>query len=366
MAQVYQQAIEYYEKLKDNFIKQCEEHAQQTDSILSAKINADILEDVTNTPITKDFSSTASLNNSIEKIYADFLEIGTSGTSELSSIISKIKQGYWKTQKSMNKHIRDWLYSTEGVNIKNRIEEAIWTAAGGSFKGGDITDLFNRISSMFTRGVANSATSVAAFIQNEKYILAGYFHELSVAQATQQLPGMLMTHVGTENTQADIIYTMQEGGTQQSPMDKYKNTLERIQRQLVIATTVPTPETEMFEAYGNQVKSWELSKTQARIQGYSISHQQGLLNTLGENKSQVDSVIFFKKQQNAVVQTFGPLNVMYFTGKNRWWTSDLIKTAVENKYRLMFNQGKAGKLTASVKLDTKAYHWTELYQADSI
>jgi hypothetical protein len=58
---------------------------------------------------------------------------------------------------------------------------------------------------------------------------------------------------------------------------------------------------------------------------------------------------------------------MYFTGKTRWWTSDLIQEAVENKYRLMFNQSKNNtKLTALVKLDTKAYQWTRLYEADSV
>jgi hypothetical protein len=40
---------------------------------------------------------------------------------------------------------------------------------------------------------------VSGYIQKEKTILAGYFHELAVANATQQLPRMLMTHIGTEN-----------------------------------------------------------------------------------------------------------------------------------------------------------------------
>lgn len=365
MTDGYQIALNHYKTLKRSFLARVEGKARLQDQQMENNIEQKIFSQINSVPVNRDFQRAEQLESIITNLYSSIFDFDAieKQDNEINIALQKIKNNTEVSMKSLKESIKQYLIaSNNNTVLEKAIRSSFKIKNGARLQGGSTEDIYNRLVGVFAQKIKDNTKSVLNLLQNQRFQIAGYYHELAAFQATKKLSNHLKAkHIGSKNLAADIVYTTKQAS---KAIKDYEKTLENFQNSFSVNETVPinTDFYDSIQVFGNQVKSWNLNYKKARIQGYSISSQHNLRNSLPEWATQLESVQFFKQNPYAIITTFGPLNVMYFTGYTRWWTCDLIETAINNKYRLMFNKGeKSHKLTNMVKLDQKAWHWSRLY-----
>ena len=358
----YNSAIAYYQRLKQQFITQLQNKALEKDLQLDSLTEEEFFNNLISASGTgEEFTRSKRLGQLIEEIYTKNFT-GKNVGGEIRSLRNAARGKAKKSQKVLASQMRSILTSN---SLSNDIDQAIFRAYGeGDISGADLSDLYNRIVNIMVRQLSHNKQIIRNQFNSQSAILAGYYHEIAAYQASEKLNSLLSTsHIGAANIQADIVYTLGQGNGK-NPIEDYEQALNSLTgpKSFLEVVKIEDLNINSIKVFGNQVKLWQINMNKARIKGYSISHQTNLLNSFKaseKEQTQYKSVEWFNQNSGAIIQTFGPLNVMYFTGKERWWTSDLIEKAISSKYRLMFNQGKK-QLTPMVKLDQKAYRGNKL------
>ena len=339
----YNDAIKYYADLRKKFINDYAKAAQLTRNDAIAHIKKNLINQI----------EQSDLNATSQKYATELYDwIG-------AQIKSKIENSEDSAVKKQRGKIRK-LYKTskeEGEKAARELAEGIVSAeelanyiksqltASGVAQGFSISDILAHAISYRNKIIASPKKSTKQRIN----IVKGYYNEALVFKAfstlSEHLDTMQVEHTGSvkkggKDTEYDLYAEFIK------PMEQFKtfNT--------IITEEIPD------SGYGIQSKSWlapwENSNKYSAAQKYglSVGSRKGLLNECLNGQNPTGSYAWLKGiyflEQNAV-RAIGERQVAYTTGKNFYWTANLISQLRNQLYFLAFTYKKNKELSASVK-----------------
>ncbi len=216
------------------------------------------------------------------------------------------------------------------------------SAYGGENNGFDISDILNQVRSFRNRFVLDMRKSANYYIRSTK----GFFREALIHQAFYNLaeridniPDKIVHAGGMKNEQnVDTIY------------DEYISFFNNVGQDFQTTVNMKVGEGMGF---GIQSKSWQTPWERIGARNsyyrYSMGNKGDLLAAFSTfpNQSWVNAVYFLEKN---LITAIGKAQVGFSTGKNFYWTADLISNMRQAGYYFAFIYNKQNK-------PTKATSW---------
>lgn len=335
----YSQAIDRYNYLKTRFFVEYGIVANTEEKAIQEQIENEIVADINNNPIEGQQALTETLYQDIAKVMAEKLD-GVKGARR------NVKALY---KESKSKGMKAAAELGEMLMPEEELADYVKTSLSmmGIGAGFSIEDIVNQVRSYRNKIIlTRTNTSAASYIRSTK----GYYREALVYQAFAKL----MDHLDTmpviaagaikDKSGKDTLYDTYIGFLK----DASKGFSALINEQVDVG-------------YGLQSKSWSAPWESENIgyfnakYGFSIGSRADLLarSGLGESMSNpyswVKGVMFLEQ---CATEAIGENQLGFITGKNFYWTADLIANFRAMNYFLAFGYREGKGLSPSVSWQT--------------
>lgn len=339
----YSDAIIYYSIQKQNFINSYVQAIGGQSQALARSYIADFFDSVN----ADNFQSQAfGLANSLaERLEAAVAKaIDGQDLSQFSNLIQDTSKKYNELSEKARSQLQQTLFEFFDLNrLHQELEKTLITIKdnnGGINTQDIITWAKSYVSSKFYNRLLGQEKTYG-----RRTVLAGYFEEALVHNATNKLTKHLQNNLGSFQTGSKKIVSSR--GSIETVFDEYFNFFSKDLNK-DFESSVLIDENRLLTGYGAQVKlwnpPWNIKKPR---KSYSISSNANLFATWGDQRSWIKGVIYL---QNKVPQTLGD-NVMYILGNSIYWTCDLIQKFREDSYYLAFHHN-GEKFTQTIAWET--------------
>ena len=366
----YDQAINYYSALKKNFLLK----ANLTESQFSNQLINNQKQTVNNL-----FGRVAKTNKLIEDKFGDIIEKiasepfileGQFALQELENNAKLEEQDkraqILKVQQSILNKIRERLASI--TDFETIIKTVLKQGSGmKTMSHSTITSLYT---TYLSKLIMNYNTDIKSYIN--KSAIAGFYQELVETDAWKKAGKQLhlqITHAGEKTssitkkeTPIDIAIGIK--GTrnlQNTALKEFDTILSAIRNFEITGTTVEDFSTQLdgfkLKTVGIQSKLASLDSIKIKTKGYQISSRSDLLkdfdNWIEQKrgiKTQFETANYFGSSLKAVLEALGPTNLIWITGKQRYFMDDFIQAFRRQNLLLAFSVNKERQLQAQVKL----------------
>lgn len=366
----YNQAVNYYSALKKNFLlkanltetqfsNQLINSQKQTVSSLFGKVTK------TNKLIEDKFGDI------IEKIASEpFISEGQSAIQELENNAKLEEQDkkaqILQIQKNILSKIKEKLIS---ITDFETILKTILKESSGvkTISHSTLTSLYT---TYLSKLIMNYNTDIKSYINNSA--IAGFYQELAETDAWKKVGRQLhlqITHAGEKTSsitkkETPIDITIGIKGTknlQNTALKEFDTILSAIRDMKITGTTIEDFSTQLenfnLKTVGIQSKLASLDSTKIKTNGYRISSRLDLLKDF-ENwteqkrgiKTQLETANYFGSSLKAILEALGPTNLIWITGKQRYFMDDFIQTFRQQNLLLAFSINKERQLQAQIKL----------------
>ena len=366
----YNQAVNYYSALKKNFLlkanltetqfsNQLINSQKQTVSSLFGKVTK------TNKLIEDKFGDI------IEKIASEpFISEGQSAIQELENNAELEEQDkkaqILQIQKNILSKIKEKLNS---ITDFETILKTILKESSGvkTISHSTLTSLYT---TYLSKLIMNYNTDIKSYINNSA--IAGFYQELAETDAWKKAGRQLhlqITHAGEKTSsitkkETPIDITIGIKGTknlQNTALKEFDTILSAIRDMKITGTTVEDFSTQLenfnLKTVGIQSKLASLDSTKIKTNGYRIGSRLDLLKDF-ENwteqkrgiKTQLETANYFGSSLKAILEALGPTNLIWITGKQRYFIDDFIQTFRQQNLLLAFSINKERQLQAQIKL----------------
>lgn len=229
--------------------------------------------------------------------------------------------------------------------------------------------LFGSYMTYLSKLVMTQITGIKAYM-NEASI-AGYVQEFAEVDAWKKAGealGIRATHAGemtynSKETPMDIVIGLGGGSKalQKKALGGYTRALELFTNFQVVGSAVDNMddlvESLRISAVGIQSKLASLSTKKSKLKGYYIGSRMELLNEYqnwaeqkNEALTQISTAKYFGETWTAIVRALGATNLVWTTGRERYFMDEFIDNFRKQNLLLAFSLNKDLKLTAGVKL----------------
>lgn len=335
----YSEAIDRYNYLKTRFFVEYSAVANTEERILREQVENDIASEINENPIEGQEGLTESLYTDIARIMANKLE-GVKGQRR------NIKALY---QQSKSKGMKAAAELGELLMPEEELADYVKTSLSsmGIGSGFSVEDIVNQVRSYRNKIIlTRTNTSAASYIRSTK----GYYREALVYQAfsklADHLDSMPVISAGAIKNKSgkDTLY------------DTYISFLNNVTKnfELLVNDNVDV-------GYGIQSKSWTAPWESDKVgyfnakYGFSIGSRADLLSRSGLGEMDCNLYTWVKGVQfleQFAVEAIGENQLGFVTGKNFYWTADLIATFRAMNYFLAFGYRSEKKLSPSVSWQT--------------
>ena len=218
--------------------------------------------------------------------------------------------------------------------------------------------------------IMNYNTDIKSYINNSA--IAGFYQELAETDAWKKAGKQLhlqITHAGEKassitkkETPIDIAIGIK--GTrnlQNTALKEFDTILSAIRNFEITGTTVEDFSTQLenfnLKTVGIQSKLASLVSVKVKTKGYQIGSRLDLLKDF-ENwieqkqgiKTQIETANYFGSSLKAILEALGPTNLVWITGKQRYFMDDFIEAFRRQNLLLAFSINKERQLQAQIKL----------------
>lgn len=366
----YNQAVNYYSALKKNFLlkanltetqfsNQLINSQKQTVSSLFGKVTK------TNKLIEDKFGDI------IEKIASEpFISEGQSAIQELENNAKLEEQDkkaqILQIQKNILSKIKEKLISI--TDFETILKTTLKQSSGvKTISHSTLTSLYT---TYLSKLIMNYNTDIKSYINNSA--IAGFYQELAETDAWKKAGKQLhlqITHAGEKTSsitkkETPIDITIGIKGTknlQNTALKEFDTILSAIRDMKITGTTIEDFSTQLenfnLKTVGIQSKLASLDSTKIKTNGYRISSRLDLLKDF-ENwteqkqgiKTQLETANYFGSSLKAILEALGPTNLIWITGKQRYFIDDFIQTFRQQNLLLAFSINKERQLQAQIKL----------------
>lgn len=366
----YNQAVNYYSALKKNFLlkanltetqfsNQLINSQKQTVSSLFGKVTK------TNKLIEDKFGDI------IEKIASEpFISEGQSAIQELENNAKLEEQDkkaqILQIQKNILSKIKEKLISI--TDFETILKTTLKQSSGvKTISHSTLTSLYT---TYLSKLIMNYNTDIKSYINNSA--IAGFYQELAETDAWKKAGRQLhlqITHAGEKTSsitkkETPIDITIGIKGTknlQNTALKEFDTILSAIRDMKITGTTIEDFSTQLenfnLKTVGIQSKLASLDSTKIKTNGYRISSRLDLLKDF-ENwteqkqgiKTQLETANYFGSSLKAILEALGPTNLIWITGKQRYFIDDFIQTFRQQNLLLAFSINKERQLQAQIKL----------------
>lgn len=366
----YNQAVNYYSALKKNFLlkanltetqfsNQLINSQKQTVSSLFGKVTK------TNKLIEDKFGDI------IEKIASEpFISEGQSAIQELENNAELEEQDkkaqILQIQKNILSKIKEKLNSI--TDFETILKTTLKQSSGvKTISHSTLTSLYT---TYLSKLIMNYNTDIKSYINNSA--IAGFYQELAETDAWKKAGKQLhlqITHAGEKTSsitkkETPIDITIGIKGTknlQNTALKEFDTILSAIRDMKITGTTIEDFSTQLenfnLKTVGIQSKLASLDSTKIKTNGYRISSRLDLLKDF-ENwteqkqgiKTQLETANYFGSSLKAILEALGPTNLIWITGKQRYFMDDFIQTFRQQNLLLAFSINKERQLQAQIKL----------------
>lgn len=366
----YNQAVNYYSALKKNFLlkanltetqfsNQLINSQKQTVSSLFGKVTK------TNKLIEDKFGDI------IEKIASEpFISEGQSAIQELENNAKLEEQDkkaqILQIQKNILSKIKEKLISI--TDFETILKTTLKQSSGvKTISHSILTSLYT---TYLSKLIMNYNTDIKSYINNSA--IAGFYQELAETDAWKKAGRQLhlqITHAGEKTSsitkkETPIDITIGIKGTknlQNTALKEFDTILSAIRDMKITGTTIEDFSTQLenfnLKTVGIQSKLASLDSTKIKTNGYRISSRLDLLKDF-ENwteqkqgiKTQLETANYFGSSLKAILEALGPTNLIWITGKQRYFIDDFIQTFRQQNLLLAFSINKERQLQAQIKL----------------
>lgn len=366
----YDQAINYYSALKKNFLLKVNLSENQfTNQFISSQKQSvgTLFDKVTKTnKLLEDKFSTI-----IEQIAAEpFVTEGVSAIQNLenqSNLEEQDKRAQIQTlQIQLLDKIRQRIVSI--TDFKTIMQNVL--KQGSGIKNISHSTLTSLYTTYLSKLIMNYSTEIKSYINNSA--IAGFYQELAETNAWKKLGKQLhlqISHVGEKTSsitkkETPIDITIGMKGTrnlQKTAVDEFDKVLRSVRDMEIQGTTVENFSDQIaqfnLKTVGVQSKLASLNTTRTKTKGYQIGSRLDLLRDFynwTEQKqgiiTQLESADYFGSSLKAILEALGPTNLIWITGKERYFMDEFIQTFRSQNLLLAFAINKEKQLQAQVKL----------------
>ena len=218
--------------------------------------------------------------------------------------------------------------------------------------------------------IMNYNTDIKSYINNSA--IAGFYQELAETDAWKKAGKQLhlqIAHAGEKassitkkETPIDIAIGIK--GTrnlQNTVLKEFDTILSAIRNFEITGTTVEDFSTQLesfnLKTVGVQSKLASLDSVKIKTKGYQIGSRSDLLKDFDNwtkqkqgIKTQIETANYFGSSLKAVLEALGPTNLIWITGKQRYFMDDFIQAFRRQNLLLAFSVNKERQLQAQVKL----------------
>lgn len=337
----YSDAIDRYNYLKTRFFVEYDIVANILEKDLIDQVETDIYEDISNNPIEDQEAQVEELFNEIRKIMEEKLQGVKKERKDIKNLYKEKKTLAEKAAADLGEH----LLSTE--ELSNYIKTSLNLMGIGS--GFSIEDILNQVKSYRNKLILTKInTSKKAYIRATK----GYYREALIykvfSKLFENLDTLPVLSTGSiKNTSGkDTIY------------DTYINFFGNIKNNFNLMANE-----KVDVGYGIQSKSWTApwERNSENLgffyekYGFSVGGNKNLLSMSGLEDSVsslyswTKSVLFLEKH---ATEAIGENQLGFVTGKNFYWTADLIANFRAMNYFLAFGYRHKKSLSPTIRWQT--------------
>lgn len=318
----YSEAIDRYEYLKQRFFSEYATAAEKTDQEVMKFFEEEIEQEINNNPIENQESEADKLFQNIRESVINKLEGNEASISNLRNQLSQIYKN--------NKAQGDRILKEAAENIMSAKE--LSSIIKDSLPVGNFSyeDILNQAKSYRNKIIKTRSNASYKYYKNST---KGYYREALIYKTFLKLSEYLDDRIVTLDTgpkkladkNIDTIY------------DTYINFFHNLESSFSMMVNE-----NIDIGYGFQSKSWiapweEASAKEGwyRPYKYSIGGKSSILSQLSleERTSWIKSVIAVERY---AIQAIGENQLGFFTGRNFYWTSDLISMFRNAQYFLAF------------------------------
>ena len=375
----YQSAIQYYENLKNKMLNQVSVSAKGKlleKDLISLQEKKDILDKNILLESSKDayHSNKASTEflSSAEAIAETALSVLTKKNKsalnkkykDLKQLSGITREKTDKTKMKMRellKQERQEIYSLLNINLSTVLNEFLVDFAQKGYSTKEIETLLN---SYIDRIIFSKMTNTSYLSPSQFYyarIMAGYYREIAEYNALAKVLQVVenkttVTHFGGANTDIDIlISTLNESNIKNILNNQISYTQEILSMDQSDVLLLQKLSNANINIFGEQVKSWSLATDASSNSVKSVGHRSQLLKSFNSERNMpnhfyLEGNMEFMSRFKNILTALGPFNVLFSTGKERFWMHDFITSFRDLNYFLLLRY-KDGKHTDEVILD---------------
>ena len=339
----YSDAIMYYSMQKQDFINSYVQAIGGQSQALARSYIADFFDAVNNDNFQGQAFGLA--NNLAERLEAAVIKaMDGQDLSQFSNLIQETDKKYGELSEKARNQLQQTLFEFFDLNIMHQeLEKTLITIKdynGGINTQDMLTWAKSYVSSKFYNKLLGQEKTYG-----RRTVLAGYFEEALVHNATNKLTKHLKNSLGSFQTGSKRIVSNR--GSIETVFDEYFNFFSK-DLSKDFEGSVLIDENRLLAGYGAQIKlwnpPWSIKKPR---KSYPIFSNANLFATWGSQRSWIKGVLYL---QNKVPQTLGD-NVMYILGNSIYWTCDLIQKFREDSYYLAFHHD-GQKFTQTIAWET--------------
>ena len=338
----YSKAIDRYNYLKQRFFFEYGATADMEEERLIDYVENEIVNDINNNPIEGQQAIVEDLLQTVATTMADRLK-GVKNRKDIKKLYQQSKRQGLIAANQLGESL---LSEQELADfIKTRL------ASMGVGTGFSIEDILNQVRSYRNKIILTQTnTSAKSYIRSTK----GYYREALVYKAFAKLTDYI-----------DTMPVLSTGATknkkgQDTLYDTYISFLKNVEGDFQALVNE-----QVDVGYGIQSKSWSAPWETETIgyfnakYGFSVGNRadllagSGLNNTLSNLYTWTKGVLYLEQM---AVQAIGENQLGFVTGKNFYWTADLIANFRAMNYFLAFGYREAKSLSPSVNWQLVPQH----------
>lgn len=333
----YNEAIQYYQDLKKDFLSQYSQLAQLSFKEAQQSFQQIVVNQINSSPIEDQESLVEELLKEvrtaiIEKM-SNFNQNSLKHLRAKMRRLTKSKQSQAKTELQQELNM---IFSEEEM-YKHIIQ---YLSAYGDIdnNGFSVSDIMAQVKGFRDKVILNQRASAKYYQRSGK----GYFREALVHEALAELTNFLDSHIISMHTGS-----MKNAQGQDTIYDEYIDFFNQVSQSFESHIVQ-----NIDQGFGIQTKSWtapwEKSGGATMWERYNIGSKQPLLHefqTTNKSLTPINSVFFLEKK---MVQALGRRQVAFISGQKFYWTCDLISEFRRINYYLAFIYDKQWKPTPSV------------------
>lgn len=336
---MYESAQQHYNKLKKQ--------------MLNTLINNTTIENLTEEQMadlvlqTENQYNTGNLSSETNRLLEKFEKVLLDNRDDYSSYLQEIDQAIQRGEKKAIIAAKEGLKQALKENQRFILQEALKTSTIARISANDYATVFSQMRSILVYSLMSNK-NIQMYRQSAIRI-GGFVKEVGELKA-------LRKRFSSSQFQSKAIQTFLVGDfkstttKKDTPLDLIITTLSDVE----IAFNQAERITENIEQYingqasyeninvfGEQSKSWNLT---SRTRFYEIGFRKNLLDSYksihSKDYKDVENAINYLAQVQNTLQVFGPLNVLFSTGNQRWWMDDFIKEISQRGLQVIFKSSE--------------------------